>query len=124
MCLGRKIPRTMATQHPDNARAPSWARREVLEGEDEVQEAFLSYEELGCQEVMWDSEGKDVDTRVIRKLLSSSDSYFKNHIIGKDVYLTYRLPNPRLDRAEKKIVIETLENIAVGHDVASAWYAS
>ena len=43
-------------------------QHEVIDGNAEVYEAFYAYETLGCQEVMWDSEGKDVDTRVVRKL--------------------------------------------------------
>ena len=31
--------------------------------------SLLRLQHLGCQEVMWDSEGKDADTRVVRKLL-------------------------------------------------------
>ncbi len=117
-----EIPRTMSTQHPDNARFAPWCKKEVLEGDDEVREAFYAYKELGCHEVMWDSEGKDVDTRVVRKFLSYYDDYFREHVIGRDLYLTYRIPNPRLDRTEKKIILETLENIVVSHDVATAFY--
>lgn len=64
----RLIPRTMSTQHPDNARVPEWSRGEAIEGEDEVTEAFLAFSNYNVQEVMWDAEGKDVDTHVIRKL--------------------------------------------------------
>ena len=67
---GDKVPRTMSTQHPDNAAPPTWCRGEVVQGEDEVVEAYRAYSELGCEEVMWDSEGKDVDTRVVRKPVS------------------------------------------------------
>lgn len=118
----RKIPRTMSTQHPDNACAPLWCRDEVIQGDAEVYEAYFAYNDLGCHEVMWDSEGKDADTRVIRKLLTNHGDYFKENVIGRDVFLTYRIPNPRVEVAERKIVVETLENIPVGCDVASAFY--
>ncbi|MCW4016406.1 MAG: phosphoenolpyruvate carboxylase [Candidatus Bathyarchaeota archaeon] len=118
----RKIPRTMSTQHPDNACAPVWQANKVIEGDAEVYEAHFAYNELGCQEVMWDSEGKDTDIRVIRKLLTSYGDYFKENVIGKDVFLTYRIPNPRVEVAERKIVVETLQNIAVSSDVASTFY--
>ena len=109
----RKIPRTMSTQHPDNACAPLWQNDKVIEGDAEVYEAYFAFSELGCQEVMWDSEGKDTDIRVIRKSLTAHGDYFKENVIGKDVFLTYRIPNPRVEVAERKIVVETLQNIAV-----------
>ena len=112
----------MSTQHPDNASAPSWQKGELIEGEAEVYEAYFALKELGCDEIMWDSEGKDNDIRVIRKLLSINSDYFREKIIGQDVFLTYRIPNPRVEVTERKIVVETLQNIAVGCDVASAFY--
>jgi phosphoenolpyruvate carboxylase len=118
----RKIPRTMSTQHPDNASMPSWCLSDIIQGDDEIREAYFVYKELGCQEVMWDSEGKDVDTRVVRKLLSNYGEYFRRKILGKDVFLTYRIPNPHIDVVERKIVLETLWNIPVASDVASAFY--
>ena len=47
--------------------------------------------------------------------------FFKN-IIGKDLYLTYRIPNPTIEAVEKKVVVETLQNIPVTYDVASSVY--
>jgi len=120
--IERKIPCTMSTQHPDNVNIPQWCNDKVIQGDAEVYEAYFAYSKLGCQEVMWDAEGKDVDTRVIRKLLSSYGDYFRENIIGKDVFLTYRIPNPRVEIAEKKIVVETLGNIPIGHDIATAFY--
>ncbi|MCX8150530.1 MAG: phosphoenolpyruvate carboxylase [Candidatus Bathyarchaeota archaeon] len=118
----RKIPRTMSTQHPDNAHTPEWSKEEVINGNVEVFEAFYAFNALGCQEVMWDSEGKDTDTRVVRKLLQNHWSYFSEHIVGEDVYLTYRVPNPHIEGAEKKYMVETLQNIPVAHDVATLAY--
>jgi phosphoenolpyruvate carboxylase len=120
--LDRKIPCTMSTQHPDNVNAPCWSQSEVIDGNSEVTEAFFAYETLGCQEVMWDSEGKDVDTRVVRKLLSNNWNYFSKHVIGEDINLTYRIPNPTIETVEKKVVVETLQNIPVTYDVASSVY--
>jgi phosphoenolpyruvate carboxylase len=116
------IPRTMSTQHPDNANIPEWSNGEVIDGNAEVFEAFYAYSTLGCQEVMWDSEGKDTDTRVVRKLLQKHWDYFSANTIGEDVYLTYRIPNPRIEGAEKKFFVETLQNIPVAYDVASLVY--
>ena len=112
----------MSTQHPDNASAPSWQNGELIEGDAEVYEAYFALKELGCQEIMWDSEGKDTDIRVVRKLLSINSDYFADNIIGQNFFLTYRIPNPRVEVTERKIVIETLQNIAVSCDVASAFY--
>jgi len=112
----------MSTQHPDNARTPSWATGDVLEGEEEVHEAYLAYKRYGCQEVMWDAEGKDVDAHVVRKLLSKYPSYFRKRVIGVDVFLTYRLPNPRLEKAERKVLMETLDHIPMSYDVSSEFY--
>ena len=118
----RSIPRTMSTQHPDNANIPEWSNEEVINGNTEVFEAFYVYSKLGCQEVMWDSEGKDTDTRVVRKLLQKHWDYFSSHTIGEDINLTYRIPNPRIEGAERKFFVETLQNIPVAYDVASLVY--
>jgi phosphoenolpyruvate carboxylase len=112
----------MSTQHPDNATTPDWNRDEVIGGNAEVLEAFFAYSTLGCQEVMWDSEGKDTDTRVVRKLLQKYWDYFAGHTIGEDLFLTYRIPNPKIEGAEKKIIVETLQNIPVAYDVATLVY--
>ena len=118
----KKIPKTMSTQHPDNVNIPEWSNGEIIDGNAEVFEAFYAYEALNCQEVMWDSEGKDVDTRVVRKLLDNHWDYFATHTIGEDVFLTYRIPNPKIEVLEKKVVVETLQNIPVAYDVASSFY--
>jgi phosphoenolpyruvate carboxylase len=118
----RKIPRTMSTQHPDNVNVPEWSAGEVIDGNAEVFEAFYAYQTLGCQEVMWDSEGKDVDTRVVRKLFDKHWDYFKEHAIGSDIWLTYRIPNPRIEAVEKKVVVETLQNIPIAYDAISSFY--
>ncbi len=112
----------MSTQHPDNVNAPEWSQDEIINGNAEVFEAFYSYSALGCQEVMWDSEGKDTDTRVVRKLLQKHWDYFARNTIGEDIFLTYRIPNPQIEGAEKKFIAETLQNIPVAHDVASLAY--
>jgi phosphoenolpyruvate carboxylase len=117
-----RIPRTMSTQHPDNINVPDWSSGEIIDGNAEIFEAYFAYETLGCQEVMWDSEGKDVDTRVVRKLLNNYCEYFLNRTLGEDVFLTYRIPNPNVELVERKVVIETLQNIPVAYDVASTFY--
>jgi phosphoenolpyruvate carboxylase len=118
----RQIPRTMSTQHPDNATVPEWSSDPVIDGDNEIYEAYYAYQSLNCQEVMWDSEGKDVDTHVVRKLLSSYWNYFSENILGTDLHLTYRIPNPTIEPVEKKVLVETLQNIPVAFDVASTVY--
>ena len=51
----------MSTQHPDNVNPPFFAENPELGGEDEIQEAFHAFSNLGCSEQMWDCEGKEVD---------------------------------------------------------------
>ncbi len=121
--MDRKIPHTMSTQHPDNVSVPEWSESPVIGGNSEILEAFLAYETLGCEEIMWDAEGKDVDTRVVRKLLDKHHNYFKKRVLGEDRFLTYRIPNPRIEIAERKVAVETLQNIPVAHDVASLFYS-
>ncbi|HSV50070.1 MAG TPA: phosphoenolpyruvate carboxylase, partial [Candidatus Acidoferrales bacterium] len=65
---------------------------------------------------------KDADTRVVRKLLQKYWDYFAGHTIGEDLFLTYRVPNPKIEGAEKKIIVETLQNIPVAYDVATLVY--
>ncbi|MCH1771757.1 MULTISPECIES: phosphoenolpyruvate carboxylase [Metallosphaera] len=118
----RPIPRTMSTQHPDNATVPEWAKGDVIEGEAEVIEAYYAFSRLNVHEVMWDAEGKDVDTHVVRKLFSSFDEYFKSNVLGEDIFLTYRLPNPKIEGAERKVFAETMESIPITFDVAERFY--
>ena len=94
----------------------------MIEGETELDEAYIAYSKLACSEVMWDSEGKDVDTNVVRKLLSKYSDYFMEHVFGRDIFLTYRIPNPLVEKAERKIVTQTLQSIPLQADVASAFY--
>ncbi len=118
----RKIPATMSTQHPDNVNLPPWANGGTIAGEAEVHEAYLAYSELGCQEQMWDWEGKDVDPNIIRKLLAQYPDFFKDHPIGRDVFLTYRIPNPFVEGTERKGLMEALESIPRCYDVAKDFY--
>jgi len=117
-----RIPQCMSTQHPDNVNLPFFAESTELGGEDEVQEAYYAYSHLGCSEQMWDCEGKEVDNFVVRKLLSKYDSFFREKRLGRDVFLTLRVPNPEIETAEAKILLETLESIPRSFDTASAFY--
>ncbi len=114
----RTIPRCMSTQHPDNVNVPFFASGPELSGEDEVQEAYYAFSHLGCDEQMWDVEGKEVDSFVVKKLLTRHEPYFTEQRLGRDVFLTLRVPNPTVERAEAKILIETLESIPRSFDAS------
>ncbi|MGV8109204.1 phosphoenolpyruvate carboxylase [Methanospirillum sp.] len=116
------IPRTMSTQHPDNVHTPFFTENIELTGEDEVKEAYYVYSHLGCTEQMWDCEGKEVDNYVVKKLLSRYGDYFKDHHLGRDLFLTLRVPNPEIERTEAKILLETLGSIPRSYDVAHHFY--
>lgn len=120
--MGHNIPRTRSTQHPDNVRAPFFAVNKVISGGDEIKEAFYAFSHLGIKEQLWDFEGKEVDNAVIRKLLTRYEVFFRNHKLGKDRFLTYRVPNPDIEKSEGKILLETLENIPRSFDVAKLFY--
>ena len=117
-----KIPRTMSTQHPDNVTIPFFANHSVLRGDDEIKEAFYAFSNLGVEEIMWDSEGKEADDFVIRKLITDYKNYFEEHRMGKDVFITIRVPNPDYEKAEAKILLETLESIPRSYDTARVFY--
>ena len=74
---------TMSTQHPDNVTLPPWVKGEIIAGEDEVHEVYFAFKELQCKE----------------------------HLLGKDFFITYRVPNPSVEAAEKKVLIEALASI-------------
>ncbi len=117
-----KIPKCMSTQHPDNVNTPFFAENTELGGEDEIQEAYYGFSHLGCDEQMWDCEGKEVDSYVVKKLLTKYEPFFREKKLGKDVYLTLRVPNPTVEKAEAKVLLETLESIPRSYDAAKLFY--
>lgn len=116
--MQRKIPRCMSTQHPDNVHIPFFAEDAEMRGEDEIQEAYYAFSHLGCDEQMWDYEGKEVDNFVVKKLLSTYDSFFHKHYLGQDIFITPRVPNPAVEQSEAKILLETLGSIPRSYDAA------
>ncbi len=116
------VPRVMSTQHPDNVTLPFFAETQDMSGDDEIQEAYYAFSHLGCDEQMWDSEGKEIDDFVVRKLLTRYPHFFRDKILGRDVFLTLRIPNPSIERDEAKVVIETLESIPRSRDIANLFY--
>src|SRR5438067_1372454 len=117
-----RIPRCMSTQHPDNVAMPFFAQSAPLTAEDEVREAYYAFSHLGCDEQMWDFEGKEVDGHVVEKLLSTYESFFAEHPIGESVHLTPRIPNPALEPMQAKIVLEVLQSLPRHADIARVFY--
>lgn len=120
--IDRIIPRTMSTQHPDNVHAPFFANSPILEGDDEIKEAFYAFSHIKSKEQLWDFEGKEVDNYVVKKLLTRYENFFSKNKLGKDFYLTLRVPNPECEKNEAKILAETLESIPRSFDIARAFY--
>lgn len=91
----RKFPATMATQHPDNVFPAYFNNNAFISTSDEVEEAFLSRSQLWAHEYMRDREWKFVDEAVVDKLFREYTEYFQKNKLGKDMFLTYRIPNIR-----------------------------
>jgi len=117
-----KIPKCMSTQHPDNVNSPFFAENIELHGEDEIQEAYYAFSHLNCDEQMWDCEGKEVDNYVVKKLLTKYELFFREKKLGKDIFITLRVPNPTVEKEEAKILLETLESIPRSFDAAKLFY--
>ena len=118
------VPKVMSTQHPDNATpAPFADAQGVLKAEREVDEAAEIFA-LGCNEQMWDSEGKEADNHVVQKLLTGYPDFFQHERrLGHDVILTLRVPNPSVERDMRKSMVEALQSVPSAWDVASGFYA-
>lgn len=91
----RKIPATMATQHPDNALAPYWDKNgnPFISAYQEIEEAIHCFQDLGVSEYMWDWEGKHADAAVVDRMFSDYHDYFAKNQLGRDKFLTFRIPN-------------------------------
>lgn len=96
----RKIPATMATQHPDNACAPYWETDGdgFVSTQEEIIECFSAFKDLDCEEFMWDWEGKYVDEAVVDRMFYTYYDYFKKNQLGRDKFLTFRIPNTRHEK--------------------------
>lgn len=112
-----KIPATMASQHPDNAGKAWWSGTEFISVQQECEECYLSFHELGAEEYMWDWEGKFVDEAVVEKLFRSFHEYFKKHSLGKHSFLTFRIPN--IWREKNTRVARAFMSILTSEDFAS-----
>jgi len=94
--INRKIPATMATQHPDHASTPFWKDIPFISTQDEAEETFISFADLGITEYKWDWEGKLVDESVLERLFGEHFDFFKKNPLGQERFLTFRLPNPKV----------------------------
>ncbi len=119
-----KIPKCMSTQHPDNVSFPFFSDSSELGGEEEIKEAYYAFSHLGCDEQMWDYEGKEADNFVVKKLLTKYHGFFMENKIGKDIFITLRVPNPKVEKTESKILLETLESIPRSFDAARLFYGN
>ena len=117
------VPKVMSTQHPDNATpAPFADAAGVLKGDGEVDEAVDVFA-LGCDEQMWDSEGKEADNQVVRKLLTNYPDFFQGNLqLGRDVARTLRVPNPRIESDMRKSMVEALQSVPSAWDMAHSFY--
>lgn len=107
----------MATQHPDNAGAPYWLGQGFVDSYAEVEECYRSFADLGCQEYMWDWEGKFVDEAVVERLFQNYLDYFQEKQLGRDVFLTVRLPNIWQERGYR--ITRAFMGILTAHDLAT-----
>lgn len=89
----RPIPILMGTQHPDNAGVPFWGENAFIEAKKETEEVYENLITLGCDEYMWDWEGKFADEAMIERLLSAHLEIFKKKQLGRDKFITLRIPN-------------------------------
>ncbi|MFH1751215.1 MAG: phosphoenolpyruvate carboxylase, partial [Candidatus Micrarchaeota archaeon] len=110
----RKIPKTMATQHPDNAMPHHFSKKAFVNTQEEVEECFFAFSELSCEEFMWDWEGKHVDEGVTDKLIEGHFEYFKQHQLGKDIFLTFRIPNIWMEKGYR--VARAFANLIAAND--------
>ncbi len=85
----------MATQHPDNASAPAWngTGSPFIGYHEELAEVAFCFRELGVSEYMWDWEGKHADAAVIDRLFAEHFDYFSRKHLGREKFLTFRVPN-------------------------------
>jgi len=99
------IPRLMCTQHPD-------ATVKVT-AEEEVHESIVGFTLYGCDEVMSDFEGKS--TPYVQPRLIVEEAARSGLPIGETIFVTPRMPNPKLeefDRAALTVTAAAAANVA------------
>ena len=114
----------MSTQHPDNVAIPPFAAGPLMAPDDEIAEAYRAFAVLGCDEQLWDYDGKRTDGFVVEKLLAEQGAFFKDARLGEDVVLTIRVPNPALERTDAKLLLEVLHSLPRHADAARIFYGN
>lgn len=114
----------MSTQHPDHEKKPPFTDSYKIDIKKEIPEIFYVFSVLGCSEVMQDLDGKRGCNYLVESLVTEPkyQDFFKKNILGKDAYITIRIPNPELEPAQAKIVTEILGSISRSFDAARAFY--
>lgn len=105
----------MATQHPDNATASPFSGNRFISTREEIEECALCFSELGVHEYMWDWEGKFVDEAVMDRLFQNHFEFFKKNQIGRDVFLTFRIPNIWEEKAHHRLQRSFMNLISAEH---------
>jgi phosphoenolpyruvate carboxylase len=103
---------------------PYFTAGNALSGEDEILEAYLLFSQYACQEQMWDFEGKKAVPWVVSELLAKDREFFESKQLGRDVFLTFRIPNPDIEKMEAKLVPEILSSIPRCYDTTLSVYRS
>lgn len=118
--IGRMIPTTMATPHPDNHAAPEWGKSPFVSALDEVRECRAVYGH-GMGEFELNSEGKLLERDMVLRLLQADPDYFRENQLGRDRFLTFRLPHAVSERryrmAAAFLTMVESGHIAVDHGV-------
>ena len=112
----------MSTQHPDNAAVPAFSAGPLMSPDDEIAEAYRAYAVLGCDEQLWDYDGKRTDGFVVERLLAEQGPFFRETALGEGVALTIRVPNPALERSDAKLLLEVLHSLPRHADAARIFY--
>jgi phosphoenolpyruvate carboxylase len=86
----------MATQHPDHGAPPFWQRGAFIPTIEETKECVSCFKDLHIDEYMWDWEGKLVDESVFERIIADHYDFFQKFPLGKNKFLTFRLPNPKV----------------------------
>lgn len=89
----RRIPILMGTQHPDNAGVPFWHDQAFIGTNHETEEIYQNFFKLGMHEYMWDWEGKFADEAMVERLHALYHKEFKEKQLGRDKFITLRVPN-------------------------------
>ncbi|MHC4779715.1 MAG: phosphoenolpyruvate carboxylase [Planctomycetota bacterium] len=92
------LPKTMGTQHPDNASKAPFSESSKVDVGLEGREICYVLSQLGLDEVMLDYEGKKGECTPLIDFLEIDPEFFKKNLLGHKVHVTPRIPNPDISR--------------------------